>query len=51
MLKEYTKIRLKDGREGYIIEVSEKFNIYMVELPEFEIIDVKPDEIAEVLEK
>lgn len=51
MLKEYTKVKLKDGREGYIIEVSEKLNNYMVELPDFEIIDVKPDDIAEGLEK
>ena len=51
MLKEYTKIRLKDGREGYIIEVSIKFNNYLVELPDFEIVDVKPDDIAQVLEK
>lgn len=49
MLKEYTKIKLKDGREGYIIEVSEKLNNYMVELIDFEIIDVKPDDIVEVL--
>lgn len=51
MLKEYAKIRLKDGREGYIIEVSERLNTYMVELPEFEIIDAKPEDIAEVLQE
>ncbi len=51
MLEEYTKIKLKDGREGYIIEVSEKLNNYMVELPNFEIIDVKPDDIVRVLDK
>lgn len=51
MLKEYTKVKLKDGREGYIIEVSEKLNNYMVELPDFEIIDVNPDDIADVLKE
>ncbi len=51
MLKEYAKVKLKDGKEGYIIEVSEKLNNYMVELSDYEIIDVKPDDIAEVLKE
>lgn len=40
----YSKVQLKDGRKGYIIEKFEDGG-YMIELPHFEIIDVKETEI------
>lgn len=49
MLKPYTKIKTKSGEVGYIIEVSEKFQTYMVEFPHFDIRDIVPDDIIEVL--
>lgn len=49
MLKPYTKIKIATGEIGYIVEVSEKFQTYMVEFPGFDIRDIAPDDIVEVL--
>lgn len=48
-LKEYQKVRLKDGREGYIIEICLKTDEYMIELPKFEIITVHKKDIEKVI--
>ena len=50
MLKQYSKVRIKNGEVGYIVEVSEKFKTYMVEFPDFDIRDITPDEIIEVID-
>lgn len=44
MYELYIKVQLKDGSKGFIVE---KFNDggYMIELPNFEIIDVKENDI------
>ena len=50
MLKPYTKVKITTGEVGYIVEVSEKFQTYMVEFPGFDIRDIVPDDIVEVLD-
>ncbi|MBQ1778347.1 MAG: DUF4926 domain-containing protein [Acidaminococcaceae bacterium] len=51
MIKEYSKVKLKSGEVGYIVEIYNNGEAYEVELPEFELRTVKPDDIAELLEK
>lgn len=53
MLKEYTKIRLKTGEIGHIVEVYHKSGTYLVEFPpknhSLDLRDIHPEDIAEVL--
>ena len=50
VIKEFSKVKLVSGEVGYIVEVYKEGEAFEVELPEFELRTVKPDEIAEVLE-
>lgn len=50
MIDLYTKVKIKTGEVGYIIEASEKFQTYMVEFPNFDIRDIAPSDIVEILD-
>ena len=49
MIKEYSKVKLKTGEVGYVVEVSEKFGTYLIELPECVLRSVRADDIASVI--
>ena len=50
MLEPYTKVKISTGEVGYIVEVSEKYQTYMVEFPNFDIRDITPDDIIEIID-
>lgn len=50
MLEPYTKVKISTCEVGYIVEVSEKYQTYMVEFPNFDIRDITPDDIIEIID-
>lgn len=49
MLEMFAKIKIKTGEIGYIVDVSETHQTYLVEFPKFDIREIVPDDIIEVL--
>lgn len=52
-IKQYDRIRLKDGRTGTVVEVLEENTAYIVDVnlpgPDWDTIDIRHEDIDEIL--